>query len=106
MHYIQCLGAPLKGVPLALYNMTNIVENSRFKEAWAVISPILSVRTEKDYDRAIELLNHLLDEVGDNAHHPLYHFLQVLGIIIESYEEDHIQIPEASPRDMVKFFME
>lgn len=31
---------------------------------WAVMEPVLTVRTEADYDRAVVRLNELLDEVG------------------------------------------
>ena len=86
--------------------MINVLEKPEVKRVWPAVGEGLFIRTEEDYDRAIELLNQLLDEVGDDASHPLYHFLQVLGIIIGNYEEEHIQIPDASPRDMVKFFME
>ena len=32
---------------------------------WAAISPLLSIRSEHDYDLAVERLNNLLDEGRD-----------------------------------------
>ena len=46
---------------------------------WAVIEPVLVVRTATDYDAAVARLNQLLDEVGDDARHPLYGLLDTLG---------------------------
>jgi HTH-type transcriptional regulator/antitoxin HigA len=37
---------------------------------WAAIRPYLSIHNEQDYDRAVEQLNQLIDEVGANEEHP------------------------------------
>ena len=59
--------------------------------------------THKEY---VEMLNKLLDEVGDNESHPLFNFLEVLGTLIESYEEDHVKIPDVSAREVLRYLME
>ena len=87
-------------------NMVNLLEKPGFKKAWSVVDQGLSIRTETDYNRAIEMLNKLLDEVGDNESHPLYNFLEVLGTLIESYEEDHVKIPDVAAREVLKYLME
>ena len=33
---------------------------------WTTIAPILSIRNEREYDRAVRRLNELVDEVGDD----------------------------------------
>ena len=66
----------------------------------------LSIRIEGDYNKAIEVLNKLLDEVGDNESHPLYNFFEVLGTLIESYEEDHVKIPDVPAREVLKYLMQ
>lgn len=86
--------------------MVNILEKPEFKKAWAVVDQGLSIHTEADYNKAIEMLNKLLDEVGDNEAHPLYNFLEVLGTLIESYEEDHVKIPDVPAREVLKYLME
>lgn len=73
---------------------------------WSYIQPILSIRNEREYDSAVERLNELLDEVGDNAKHPLYELLDTLGKLIEVYEEEHHSIPESSGADMLRYLME
>ena len=32
--------------------------------------------------------------------------LEVIGTLIERYEESHVRIPRASPRDVLRFFMD
>ena len=86
--------------------MVNILEKPEFKKAWSVVNEGLSIRNEADYNKALEVLNRLLDEVGEDESHPLFNFLEVLGTLIESYEEDHVKIPDAPGREVLKFLME
>ena len=73
---------------------------------WHVVRPLFSIRDEKEYDLAIERLNALIDEVGDNEEHPLYELLDTLGAVIHTYEEKHHPMPECSGVEMLQFLME
>jgi HTH-type transcriptional regulator / antitoxin HigA len=73
---------------------------------WANISPLLTIRNEKEYDAAVKRLNELLDKIGTNEKHPLYTLLDTLGTLIQVYEEEHYPIPEASGVDVLRFLME
>jgi len=86
--------------------MTNVLEKPAFQQAWSVVSRGLAIRSEEDYKRAVERLDQLLDEVGDDERHPLFEFLEVLGTLIESYEQDHVKIPDVTGREVLKFLME
>ena len=76
------------------------------KTHWPTIRPLLTIRNERDYDRAVKLLNELLDEIGTNERHPLYSFMDTLGTVIESYEEQHHPVPASSGAEMLRYFME
>ena len=56
---------------------------------WRIVGPLLSIHNESDYDLAIDQLNVLIDEVGDNEEHPLYELLDKLGEAVYAYEEKH-----------------
>jgi HTH-type transcriptional regulator/antitoxin HigA len=73
---------------------------------WASIAPILSIRNEREYDRAVERMNALVDEVGHNERHPLYGLLDTLGTVIHAYEETKHKMPRASGRQVLWFLME
>lgn len=73
---------------------------------WNMLSPILTINSEDDYERAIEQMNALIDEVGTNEGHPLYNLLDTLGTLIHAYEEEHMEIPEAHGIDALVFLME
>jgi HTH-type transcriptional regulator/antitoxin HigA len=68
--------------------------------------PYLSIHTKQDYENAIAVLNRLLDEVGDNEKHPLFGFLEILGIVIENYETEHHNWDDVSGSNVLKFLME
>ena len=60
-------------------------------DAWPPLSGVLYVpRTEKEYQEAVDLLDSLIDQVGEDETHPLASLMEVLGILIEKYENDHI----------------
>lgn len=76
------------------------------QEHWQAIGPLLTIRNERDYDAAVDCLSMLLDEIGDNEQHPLYGFLDILGTLIQVYEEEHMAIPEASGSEVLEYLME
>ena len=69
-----------------------IVDFQRLLPAWQTlqsVTPIAHIESEADYDLAMALLNSLLDVVRDDAMHPLYSLVAVVGDLIEAYEIDH-----------------
>lgn len=73
---------------------------------WASIAPLLSIRNEREYDRAIKFLNQLLDEIGDNQRHPLYGLLNTLGTLLYAYEEVQHGLPAVKGRELLRYLME
>jgi HTH-type transcriptional regulator / antitoxin HigA len=73
---------------------------------WSVVRPLFSIRNEDEYDLAIDRLNTLVDEIGDDEQHPLYELLDTLGAVIHTYEEKHHPMPECSGVEMLQFLME
>jgi HTH-type transcriptional regulator / antitoxin HigA len=73
---------------------------------WASIAPLLSIHNEREYDRAVKLLNQLLDEVGDDDRHLLYGLLDTLGTVLHAYEEKHHPIPAEKGGPMLRYLME
>ena len=69
-------------------------------------NPILAIHTEQEYDAAVERLNALVDEVGDNPTDPRYRDIETLSVLIEAYDREHYRLPEASGVEVVRFLME
>jgi HTH-type transcriptional regulator / antitoxin HigA len=61
------------------------------------------IKTERDYDLALERVNTLFDaEPGTNDADEL----DILVTLIEKYEKIHYPIPEPDPIEAIKFMME
>jgi HTH-type transcriptional regulator / antitoxin HigA len=59
--------------------------------AWPQVEPALRVpRTEREYRQLVRLLDRLIDEVGEEEGHPLASLMEVLGVLIERYEDEHV----------------
>ena len=58
---------------------------------WRPFSTLVCVpRTEDDYNRLVALLDAVTDEVGEDEGHPLASFMDVLGALVEDYEENFV----------------
>jgi HTH-type transcriptional regulator / antitoxin HigA len=73
---------------------------------WVPIAPLFSLQNEGEYDAAVERLNGLVDEIGTNDKHPLYGFLDALGTLVHTYEDQHHVIPQATGPGVLQFLME
>lgn len=72
--------------------MNAVIDFQRLLPAWQTlqsVAPIAHIESEADYERATAMLNNLLDIVRDDAKHPLYSLVAVVGDLIEAYEIDH-----------------
>jgi HTH-type transcriptional regulator / antitoxin HigA len=75
------------------------------KRQWTAVAPYLTISNETEYDAAVERLNALLDEVGDDESHPLYSLLDILGILIEAYDNEHYPLPDCNGIDALDYLM-
>ena len=63
--------------------------------AWLPLANTLYVpHTEKEYESLVRLLDGLIDEVGEDEMHPLASLMEVVGVLIEKYEDENV--PELS----------
>ena len=83
--------------------------NSKLKEiakVWPDIQPIFSVpHNKKDYNKLVNLLDSLIDEVGNNENHPLTSLMETIGSLIETYESQYIDEIEGDPIDTLNALM-
>ena len=67
------------------------LELEEMTKAWPSLSRAVRVpHTEAHYSQLVELLDHLTDEVGEDEKHPLASLMDVLGVLIEKYEDEHV----------------
>ncbi len=59
--------------------------------AWSPISKTIFVpHTKDEYEQLVALLDDLIDQVGEDEAHPLASMMDVIGVLIENYETEHI----------------
>jgi len=46
--------------------------------------------SEAEYQRLVALLDSMIDEVGEDESHPLASLMEIVGVLIEKYEDEHV----------------
>ena len=83
------------------------IQLKEIAKVWPDIQPIFSVpHNEKDYNKLVNLLDSLIDEVGNNENHPLTSLMETIGSLIETYESPYITEIEGKPMNALKALME
>ena len=60
-------------------------------KAWSNLNNTLFVpHTETEYQQLVSLLDDLIDEVGEDESHPLASLMEIVGLLIESYESKNV----------------
>ncbi len=76
----------------------------RYK-ALCELVPLKPITKKAEYEAAVEHLNQLLDAGGANQAHPLAGLVEALGELIQTYEKRQAPMPEAEPREVLRYLM-
>ena len=80
----------------------SLAEIENVTKAWPPISRAVRVpHTDAEYRELVELLDRVTDEVGENETHPLASLMDVLGVLIENYEDEHVAELVVGGHDLV-----
>jgi HTH-type transcriptional regulator / antitoxin HigA len=64
-------------------------------DAWSSLAASVFVpHNDEEYRRLVAILDSLIDEVAEDESHPLASLMEIVGVLIERYEDEHI--PELS----------
>ena len=59
--------------------------------AWSSLGGKIYVpHSEEEYRRLVTLLDSFIDEVGEDESHPLASLMEIVGVLIEKYEDEHV----------------
>ena len=65
------------------------------EQVWPNLAPLLFVpHTEREYERLVQMLDTLIDVVGEDESHALASLMEVISVLVEKYEDEHV--PELS----------
>ncbi len=68
---------------------------SKTEVAWSSLAGKVYVpHSEEEYWQLVALLDSFIDEVGEDEAHPLASLMEIVGVLIENYENEHV--PELS----------
>ncbi|MCB1309164.1 MAG: transcriptional regulator [Leptospiraceae bacterium] len=83
-----------------------IAELQRVKNVWPEVRDVLSVpRTKSQYKKLVDILDELLDEVGENEKHPYYPLLDTIGSLIHEYEKQQEMDLPSDPIQVLKYLI-
>jgi len=89
--YIRHVLTHQESTPANGKNNMSVAELEKVTNAWPPISRAVRVpHTDADYREVVELLDRVTDEVGEDENHPLASLMDVLGVLIEKYEDEHV----------------
>ncbi len=61
------------------------------ERVWPALASVVFVpHSESEYQRLVRLLDALIDVVGENENHPLASLMEVIGVLIEKYEDENV----------------
>lgn len=86
-----------------------VPEPKAILKAWLPFKELVGVtgvHSADDYAQACATIEVLLDEVGDDESHPLADVLDFLSDQVKAYEDKTTLIPEAEPKEVLRFLME
>jgi HTH-type transcriptional regulator/antitoxin HigA len=64
-------------------------------DAWSSLAGAVFVpHTEEEYRRLVAILDGLIDEIREDESHPLASLIEIVGVLIEKYEDE--DVPELS----------
>ena len=68
-----------------------LVEVQTVERVWPMLKPVVFVpHAESEYKRLVTLLDALIDIVGEDENHSLASLMEVIGVLIEKYEDEHV----------------
>ncbi len=78
--------------------------NTEYRRIRSLV-PLGVLRSTEDYEKAVGVLDEILDTMGEDEEHPLAELAEALSVFIESYEERDTQLPTAPPRAVLQFLI-
>ena len=69
--------------------MTTEIQTAQ--DVWPMLTPVVFIpHAESEYQRLVTALDDLIDVVGEDENYPLASLIEVIGVLIEKYEDEHV----------------
>lgn len=90
----------------ALMDRSVVAEITSHFQALSSVIPLHTIHSEAEYDKAVEVLNQLLDAGAANEEHVLADLAHTLGALISEYDDVNYPVQNISPLAMLRFLMD
>ena len=68
-----------------------LTEVQTAQNVWPMLTEVVFVlHAQSEYQRLTEVLDNFIDVVGEDEDHPLASLMEVIGVLIEKYEDEHV----------------
>ena len=68
-----------------------LTEVQTAQNVWPMLTEVVFVpHVQSEYQQLTEVLDNLIDVVGEDEDHPLASLMEVIGVLIEKYEDEHV----------------
>ena len=68
-----------------------LAQIDKAKRAWPSLATTVQMpHSEKEYRELVAFHDGLVDEIGEDENHPLASLMEVIGVLIEKYEDEHV----------------
>ena len=82
-------------------------EIKRTIRVWPTVSKVVStIHTEKQYNKAVKMLDELIDEINEKSDSVKESLIDTLGTLIKDYEDRNIKEPKGDSVGVLKYLLE
>lgn len=68
-----------------------VAEIQTVQDTWPKLAPVVFVpHAESEYRQLVSILDDLIDVVGEDENHSLASLMDVIGVLVEKYEDEHV----------------
>lgn len=68
------------------------LDESKTAAVWSSLAGRIYVpRSDEEYAELVSLLDSMIDEVSEDESLPLASLMEIVGVLIEKYEDEHVQ---------------
>ena len=78
------------------------------QKTWAAfdrVAHLRPIRSQKEYERTLALMNDLLDVVGEQEDHVLAGLLDLVSELVEDYDASHYAIEASEPKEALRYLI-
>jgi HTH-type transcriptional regulator/antitoxin HigA len=91
--------------PASNYDLESLAPAWRDFQTRASVK-LRTIESKRHYEAMVNLLDRLVDEIGEQESHPLTGLLDIVSFFVRDYEDRNVEMPKSEPHAALRFFMD